>query len=1304
MPKLDWPMRCLKEPWDAWVPSYVVKKNDDLSAFYILIEFGQSSIASKLLGDAVNLHTIDDKPFVGAWVNKAFKTTWRMSSSTVPHGKALQSSATLELEDISEAFINDIADPAEPPLPPQQHAFQVTGEASASSSSEGVFPYPPMPSHAPPYVAPGPHPHQPVVPQGSHVSTGHGPAALTNISTSPSLKAFLPITWYCLHQGVPQSLGLLRRYKYFVALDIVQAFLQIELPLVEDQRCLGFFWCNQAFVFQRVCFGMPDSPLAMSDSLAKAMVEADAPTKHVRCLMDDISVGSDDARHLTALRRDITQRLSHRMFETNHKKEVSNLPDQIPSDPQPCLGVRWHPNCDSLSLKSDLRHKASTVTTVKLLKRYGNGFYDPLGWHLELSMQLRLLCRQARSNADPHTGHLRSEDTQALVAWENQLKAFDLRVPRLLRRPGESHCNSVCLFTDSSDTAGAALLYTLHGQRIAGSGYLHQLQGRRTAPKFELDTLASSLEWASAMLQESNDHSPVHHLLVFTDSSISISRLRQVTPTTAHSVEDLVTIRRVLKVKNAIHQLQTRCEGLHVVVSHLSGKSNLADAPSRCQPKSLSIDSDALFCHIRAFHDDLLRCNDGDLQGSPMIFRLDSEYVPTALPTRWSKKESSKPKVTLASLGAATTSSPAGESEKTDQEAFTPDDDSLHLLERLYRFKLLVKAWHALRTELLPGTPASSTSTVADPLRLLIRHQQRLHLKAFHKLPFHFKTDEGLIYRSTRQAGDGTIFNQLVVPKQSTLLQRLLVIKCHGWHHGGINATLRRLSTMYAWPRMKRTVVPVCRCCRSCLSAKSQRPLHAPAGTFAAPTAVWQYIGLDHTGPYDVPVREGSQRLPYCLVATCLLSGYQLAVAVSSTSLEQTTLAFKKILALAGVPKGLRCDNSQSFRGSEFRCLCLSYSIEMQFIYSRSPQRGGAYERHHAELNEQLRLLQARDQPWDLTVLEATARSNARFRWDDSALVNSPWDLAHTYPYLQCAALSPPVDPTLPKAFQEPSARVSEWLLSTWEKDREGRRVRAGDKAATVNTGDIVYLKLPRRVTKLSSSTTGPFRVLQRCGNSVKLTPTTGANRYRSVFFQPIDNVVRTVSEPVHDSDTPLPGPPESHQVPDESIPDKATSAETTVSPQVEADSSKALASAQDDVHVNDTASSALPSKAFNDTVIHEPSSTSSRPRTKRATVPRRTGDPHPEVKNFAYITSSGRGGLQYGRVISVDQGLYRLQLADRSADGNSLHLRSDMVSSPTAHLLRVQGDSDDFPDNKTDFRLTRASVRFLDNLKTTKR
>ncbi|KAF4749372.1 hypothetical protein FOZ62_019052, partial [Perkinsus olseni] len=192
--------------------------------------FGQSSIASKLLGDAVNLHTFDDKPFVGAWVNKALKTTWRMSSSTVPHGKALQSSTSLELEDISEAFINDIADPAEPPLPPQQHAFQVTGEASASSSSEGVFPYPPMPSHAPPYVAPGPHPHQPVVPQGSHVSTGHGPAvsegSLPAGSTNP--VAYGASEGLNQYQHVPLAEGLPPHH--------------VVLPFIKEyHRVLAFF-------------------------------------------------------------------------------------------------------------------------------------------------------------------------------------------------------------------------------------------------------------------------------------------------------------------------------------------------------------------------------------------------------------------------------------------------------------------------------------------------------------------------------------------------------------------------------------------------------------------------------------------------------------------------------------------------------------------------------------------------------------------------------------------------------------------------------------------------------------------------------------------------------------------------------------------------------------------------------------------------------------------------------------------------------------------------------------------------------
>ncbi|KAF4676014.1 hypothetical protein FOL47_006814 [Perkinsus chesapeaki] len=1160
--------------------------------------------------------------------------------------------------------------------------------------------------------------HFPVVKKGPQdISQARSSMRLRPVFDGSTLSGFIdPSLPEGLHQGVPQSLALLRRYRYFAGLDLVQAFLQIQLESLEDQRSLGFWWGNQAYIFLRVCFGMPDSPFAMSNSLTKAMSEANAPIKHFRCLMDDISLGSDDPEHLTGMRHDIIKQLTYRQFQTNDKKEVSNLPGKVPADTQPCLGALWYPQKDSLSLKSELRHKASHVATVKHLKRYANGFYDPLGWHLELSMQLRLLCRQARANADPSTGELQLGDINALLDWESRLKAFDLSVPRLLRRPGESHCSSVCLFTDSSDTAGAALLYTLHGQRIAGFGYLHQLQGRRTAPKFELDTLASALEWAVPMIIESNDHSPVHHLLVLTDSSISVSRLRQATPPTAHSVEDLVTVRRILKVKNAIYKLQSLCPGLRVVVSHLSGKSNLADAPSRCLPVSTAIDHESLFGHIRNFHDDLLRCNDSDLQGNPMLFRLDPHYTTATLPTKWSKK-ASESKVTLAALSVCPSTTPVAEDfdDELHHKAFATEEEPLHILERLYRYKLLIKAWSGFRSELLPNKPTSSSSQGCDPLQLLIRHEQHRHLDGHRKLPFHHRTEEGLLYRSTRQSADGTIYNQLVIPKQSGLLQRLLVLRCHAWHHEGINATLRRLITMYAWPRMKRTVVPVCRCCRPCLSAKPQHSLHAPAGTFVAPTAVWQYVGLDHTGPYDVPVREGSPRLPYCLVATCLLSGYQVAIAVPNTSLQQTILAFKKIIAIAGIPKGTRCDNSLSFRGPEFRCFCLSHSIEVQYIPSRSPQRGGAYERHHAELNSQLRLLQARDQPWDLTVLEATARSNARFRWDNSGPVNSPWDLAHTYPYLQCSSLSAPISPTLPPATDEPSARVSEWILSTWENDREGRRLRAGDRSAALSTGDVVYLKLPRRVTKLSSSTTGPFRVLQVYGNSVRLTPTTGPARYRSVLFQPVDNVVRTISLSTSGSDTPS-GPPDTHHSPEgQNSTSKVTdepNQDDLDDPQADEDDPKAFSPARDDAdHLNETAtsspkaSSPTPPCAKTSSAASAPTTTGNsacppaRPRGKRASILRRTGDSSPEPMDFAYFASTVRGGIQCGRVLSVDQGLYRLRLADRSSDGLTLHLKSDTVSTPTAFLLRVQGDSDDYPDNKIDYRLTCASARFLDNL-----
>ncbi|KAF4756168.1 hypothetical protein FOZ63_017134, partial [Perkinsus olseni] len=167
-----------------------------------------------------------------------------------------------------------------------------------------------------------------------------------------------------------------------------------------------------------------------------------------------------------------------------------------------------------------------------------------------------------------------------------------------------------------------------------------------------------------------------------------------------------------------------------------------------------------------------------------------------------------------------------------------------------------------------------------------------------------------------------------------------------------------------------------------------------------------------------------------------------------------------------------------------------------------SPQRGGAYERQHAALNEQLRILQAKDQPWEVTVFEATALSNARLRWSSlSSPSTTPWDLAHTYPYMQSV-------PTFPTDIPPPSARVSDFLLHQWEEGREKTRRKCGDTPHRIEPGSVTYIVKPRRSTKLGSQVVGPYRVLWVTGNTAHLQATTG--RDRSVFAQPVDNLVRS--------------------------------------------------------------------------------------------------------------------------------------------------------------------------------------------------
>ncbi|EEQ97278.1 gag/pol/env polyprotein, putative [Perkinsus marinus ATCC 50983] len=921
-------------------------------------------------------------------------------------------------------------------------------------------------------------------------------------------------------QGVIQSIGLLRHYQHFVCIDLQQAFLSVSLPSIEDQLHTGFLWKAPnttqptAYCFQRVLFGLPDSPYALVEALNKVIQKCKIPAHHIRTLMDDISIASDDAQHLADLVTEVRSGLKNHRFTENVRKLLTTLPECRPREPEGLLGLIWDPKTDTLSVRTELKHLAANLTTLADLRAYSTSLFDPLGICLEYVMRLRKIVRGARLDTDS-LSKLSSGIRTALVKWEDELKTRDHRVPRVLHPADWSHAGILCLFTDSSDQAGAGILTTSYGRRMMARGFLQDESIKnRTAPRFELDTLAISLGWTVKLLTEANDYLHTASLLVFTDNLCSVLRLRRTMTLLPTSVSQLVTTRRLVKIRNALFELESM--GISVYIMHLSGTDNIADAASRCRTADVvDQDYDALFQQVRDTYDDILRCDRDLLSTVTSIYRLPSDYRPTTPPTRVVKTEKTKKSSTKTAETDDDDGIPCPLDEINVITATLPFTDpptsAEDLMKQYYAAKLLVKSWHLLRSEFSNGDAIGRTAT---PLTLLVRHQQAQDLAGFDKLPFHRRDENGDIVKVSRQRIDGSSYHQLVIPKHSLLLQRLATIQEHVKHHQGIGGTLRRLTPLYSWLKMKRTVVSVCRTCRSCLHAKPQRTVSSAAGSLRAPKQVWEFIGLDHTGPYDVPLhgKDGlsthSESYRFCLVATCLLSGFIAAVATPSLSARHTLLGLKAILATTGTPSGIRLDNSKSFTNPLVRSFCLARSIRLQYIPPRCPNRGGTYERSHGPFNEQLRILQGLPQPWPLTVLQAAHIANCRHRWDAPG-PTSPWEMAHTYPPNQ-ATPSAALAECLSGANQ-PNGRLADWIFNRWETSRETTRLRAGDDPDLVGLDDVVYLQHhTRRPTKLGSPLDGPFRVLQRDGNMLRLSRTTGGGKI--IISQPVDKVVRTVS------------------------------------------------------------------------------------------------------------------------------------------------------------------------------------------------
>ncbi|EER18553.1 retrovirus polyprotein, putative [Perkinsus marinus ATCC 50983] len=705
-------------------------------------------------------------------------------------------------------------------------------------------------------------------------------------------------------------------------------------------------------------------------------------------------------------------------------------------------------------------------------------------------MLLRLLIRRARVNADS-SGAIQDDDRCALRKWEQTVRENALRAPRLIRSCSEGYRDLLFLFVDSSDLAGAAVLTSAFGNRIAARGYLHQSSSvRRSAPKFELDSLAVSLVWAAQWLAEGLDHSPVTSLVVFTDNSANVGRLRRQTPLAASSSVNLVVIRRLLIIKNCLYHLEKA--GISTMVAHISGSWNIADAASR--GKVHSDISEELFPLLRQFYDDASALTPTQLSLIPSVFRLPADYSLSQPPTSVTKNISATPIDSAVSYPTCLTTVEASISHgqtvcRVDPTSFS---ESVMVPTTLYGYRLLVaalKGWQSLSLNLAGREIPSGDDETPTPLRLTVRDAQR-HYGVSKLLRHPFSTMDSadtVIYRC-RQDVDGHVYDQAVVPPTMALLQSTVAKSFHNEAHGGVNATYRDLVRRYHWPGMRAQVSRMVKSCGVCIKNKPRAHALQASGIIPAERKPWRSVGIDHCGPYE----GNGDRSKFLVVATCLLTGYIEAEVVGSTNAINLITACRRIFARAGVPRRVCSDRGPAFVSSPFRLFLSKRNVLHHLIPASSPQYGGKWERSHGPLNQKIRVLLATQvkRDWRTLVSEAVSLSNARLRWDSI----SSWDLLHSYDF----------DQTKPSSCHA-SNLLESWIERHWEDDREKSRRRLGDRSSTIGIGDRVYLSTPSP-GKLDALARGPYVVGRISGDVYTLRESSTGK----VICQPLRNLIPT--------------------------------------------------------------------------------------------------------------------------------------------------------------------------------------------------
>ncbi|XP_066941414.1 uncharacterized protein [Macrobrachium rosenbergii] len=415
----------------------------------------------------------------------------------------------------------------------------------------------------------------------------------------------------CINQKLSIALLHLRFDQYLLCFDLKQAFLQIALNEV-DQNKLLFLWFKnvskgdftpEVYKNLRLSFGLRCSPTLLMVALyIILMIDVEHDSEQIRELkkliyalmyMDNGAVTANDYGSLKFAFDHLNSIFAPYKFElqqfvTNNQNiqdEINDtLPENVP-DTVKLFGLRWNRQADSL-LTQKLHLEISADTKRLVLKSIASNF-DPYNINGPILNRARIFMHELQT--DKLLGWDTKLPENKVREWRNIVKQLnstpELSIPRVIG--DRNGCYRLIAYTDSSklmygvvvfiqDTETKQASFVLAKNRIVNK----QLEGK-SIPSLEFQAIFLGTETLIELKRELSGPlcvKPVNicELVLCTDSLVSLSWINGY-------VNKLEKMNKSSTfILNRLNQISKLCEENPVKYKFVSGVMNPADCITRC--------------------------------------------------------------------------------------------------------------------------------------------------------------------------------------------------------------------------------------------------------------------------------------------------------------------------------------------------------------------------------------------------------------------------------------------------------------------------------------------------------------------------------------------------------------------------------------------------------------------------------------------------------------------------------------------------------------------------------------------------